>query len=73
MATSTVKYTVQSTRPDVQVNKSGTPVRGYVLSVYLSEWDETHDIFVDQLDPKVAQKAIDKLIENRQAISSLGQ
>lgn len=67
----TPAYTVLSTRPDVIINKQGQPVRGVTITVYLPAFDETHEVFAESLDPKVARKAIQTLVDNRTALASL--
>jgi hypothetical protein len=66
-------YVVQGTRPDVVVNKQGVPTRGVTVTVWLPAYDETHEVFVESMDTAKVKTAIEKLVNNRNALAKLGQ
>ncbi len=66
-------YKVERAESTVYLDKGGKPVTGYVLTVYLPEFDELHDVKVPTLDPDAAKAAIGALIEHRKNLATLGQ
>jgi hypothetical protein len=39
--------------------------------VYLSDYDEYHELYLPDLNPKTVKQAADELLENRKALSEL--
>ena len=66
-------YVIQRTAPTVYLDQTGAAVNGFKVTVYLSQFDETHFINVPSLDPAVVTAEADKLEKNRAALAALSQ
>jgi len=66
-------YKVTHTAPAVYADKGGKPVRGFVVTVLLTQFDEQHEVYVPSLDPKVVREAIAVLYNDRAALDDLGE
>lgn len=67
------KYDIRSTRNRVYLDKAGKAVSGFALVVYLPTYDEELEILVPSLEPKEVDKAISKLVDDRDALAALGK
>lgn len=65
-------YKIERTQPTLYFDKRGNPLNGYLIQVAFPEFDEVHELRLPSLDPKIVEKAIDALLENRQALNELG-
>ena len=65
------RFQVESVRPDVFLDKARTPVNGYTITVFLPEYQETHEVRVLTQEKAEAKRAIDKLIAWRDGLNSL--
>jgi hypothetical protein len=65
------EYTIDRTAPAFYLDNRGNPVRGYQVSVTLTQWQEGHDLFVPSLEAEVIKAAADKLLAQRQALAKL--
>jgi len=68
-----VEYKVNQTAPTVYLDNRGIATKGYIVYVYLVDFDETHSINVPTLDPKLVALEVKKLLDNRKALDKLGQ
>jgi len=66
------RYVVERTQPTVYVGRSGRPVNGFLVYVTLLNYDETHELRVETLDPETVGLAVDQLITQRRALAELG-
>jgi len=66
------RFKIERTQPTVYLDKAGRPVRGFVVYVLLTEFDELHELNVPSLLAEVVQAAADQLVEYRDALASLG-
>lgn len=66
------RYVIERTQNTVYVGRSGRPVNGYLVYVTLLDYNETHEIRVETLEPEVVGPAVDQLIERRSALAALG-
>ena len=66
------EYAITKTQPTVYLDAGGRPVRGFLVSFAIPEYDELHEIQLPTLDPSVVGEAIEKFIASRDAIAELG-
>lgn len=66
------RYVIERTQNTVYVDRSGRPVSGYLVYVTLLDYNETHELRVETLEPDVVSQAVDQLIERRSALAALG-
>ena len=65
-------YKVERTQPTVYLDKGGRPVQGFVVYVFLADFDEVHEVNVPSLNPTVVGAAVEELLTYRTALSQLG-
>lgn len=66
------QFRIVSTQNTLYIDNGGRPVTGYLVRVELNGFNETHDINVPSLEPAVVQQAVERLLEQREALSKLG-
>jgi hypothetical protein len=67
-----VKCQVKSARPDVFLDDQGKAINGWSLTVYLVDFNETHQVRVATQDKKEAAQKISTLIAWRESLLDLG-
>jgi hypothetical protein len=65
-------YQVLRRTTRVYNDKTGSPVNGFELQVFVPEFDETYFVDVPDMDAKKADAAIMKLINQARELSKLG-
>jgi len=65
------KYRIEHTQPTIYIDNRGQAINGYLVYVYLPEYDESHELRVPKLDPAVVKAAAEQLLANRKAIADL--
>jgi hypothetical protein len=65
-------YIVQSTAPTVYLDKSGKAVSGFIVYIYLPDFDELHNLNVATLATPTVKAAADALFKDRKALANLG-
>lgn len=71
--TAPTTYTVERTAPTVYLDARGQAVQGYIVFVKLDAYDESHEVRVPSLSTNIVKKAVDDLVQNRDAIANLGK
>ena len=66
------EYRILRTSPTTYQAKNGRPVSGFSVEVFIPEFDEEHSVSVPSLDPQIVGPEIEKLIEQRKQLASLG-
>ncbi len=66
------KYQVEKTAPTTYLDARGNAVKGFVVFVHLTDYDESHEVYVPSLDENTVKKAIEKLVTNRDKLANLG-
>jgi hypothetical protein len=66
------EYRILRTSPSTYQAKNGRPVSGFQVEVFLPEFDEEHIVNAPSLDPEIIKPEIEKLIEQRKQLASLG-
>lgn len=69
----TKRYTIERTAPTVYLDARNNAVQGFIVYVNLTDYNESHDIRVASLDPKIVTKAVEKLLADRDALANLGE
>jgi len=64
-------YQVVRTSPHIYTDQLGGVINGYLVTVYLPQFDETHQVRVSSLKTDAAVKEIDELLKWRVALSEL--
>jgi hypothetical protein len=65
------EYVIESQQPCVYISR-GKTVNGYLITVYLPQWDEYVEVRCPSLAPSVVEKAVISIIKNREALDRLG-
>lgn len=65
-------YSIIRTAPTVYLDDMGNAVNGYLLTVYLKAFDETHQVRVSSTKAAEAKAECEKLVDWRQALANLG-
>ena len=65
-------YRIEKTQPTVYLDKGGKPVRGFLVTVDFTDYDEVHELQVKALSPDVVAEAVETLLAERDALSELG-
>ena len=65
------EYVITRTQNRVYLDKSGKAVTGFMLSIYLTKYDEELSINVPSLETKIVKDAVTKLLAERTALDSL--
>ena len=64
-------YYIESTQSTIYLDKAGRAVNGYLVYVYLKDYDEVHEMRVKSLSADVVVEAAEALVEQRDAIAEL--
>jgi hypothetical protein len=68
-----VRYTVDNVRPDVWLDAQKKAVNGFLITVTLTDYNETHEVRVIDQSKAAAKAAIEKLLTWRDDLATLGQ
>jgi hypothetical protein len=66
------KYTITRTGPTTYLSETGGIINGFVLTVFLPDFNETHLVNVPSLVPDVVSNILNTLVDQRMALSQLG-
>lgn len=65
-------YKIESTQNTLYIDQGGRPINGYLVRVMLNGFNEIHEINVPDLNPETVNRAIMRLLEQREALANLG-
>lgn len=66
------EYKIERTQPTVYLDDGGRPIRGFIVTVRLTEYNEIHEIHVPDLGLETVGGSIETLLAQRQALAVLG-
>ncbi len=67
------RYTIENTSDTVYLDRSNKAIKGYIVVVNLLDYNELHEVNVPSLDKDTVQKAVEKLIKDRESLNALGE
>lgn len=65
-------YQITQVTPTTYMNTRGQAVNGYLVFVYLPEFEETHELRLPNINENTVKTASDKLVEDRRKLAKLG-
>jgi len=66
-------FQIIRTAPTVYLDQTGSAINGFKVTVYLPDFDETHFINVEALNPDLVKSAAMELYNNRVSLAALGE
>jgi len=67
------KYIVRSTEPVLMPDAKRGAINGVLITIYLPDYDEVHEIRIPEMNAKLAQTAIEQFVKQRDTLASLGE
>lgn len=68
----TNQYVVEHTEPTVLIDNAGKPYKGFVVTVTLTQWNESRLLEVALIDPDEIDRLVKDQIKTRKALEELG-
>ena len=67
------EYQIMNTAPTVYIDNRGQAIHGHIVYVHLLAYDEYQEVRVPSLIEGTVKKAVEELVNNRDAIANLGK